>query len=82
MPLSCLRSDWTQLHLLAGIIQEGIRSGELRQVPAQEAAFAIYDMTRAVITRRILGLEEHEGNTGADGILDLIWRGIGPNVPS
>src|SRR5579863_8375696 len=43
-----------QAEMLAGIIAEGVRAGELRDVPAQAAAFAIYDMTRACIARRVL----------------------------
>ena len=32
---------------LAEVIAEGIRAGEIRRVPIQAAAFAIYDVTRA-----------------------------------
>src|ERR1051325_5394536 len=41
----------SQAHVLANIIKEGIRTGELRDVPANSAAFAIYDITRAAIAR-------------------------------
>jgi AcrR family transcriptional regulator len=60
--------------MLADIIREGVRSGELREVPAETAAFAIYDMTRASIARRVLGLTNGEGD--ADTLIDLITRGI------
>ena len=63
-----------QAHMLAGIIREGVRSGELREVPAEAAAFAIYDMTRASIARRVLGLTNGGGD--ADTLIDLILRGI------
>lgn len=65
-----------QAELLAGIISNGIREGELRDVPAQAAAFAIYDMTRASIARRVLGLSSRVGDTDADTLIDLIWKGI------
>jgi AcrR family transcriptional regulator len=64
-----------QARMLAGIVSDGIRAGELRDLPAQSAAFAIYDMTRASIARRILGLSN--GNEDAQALMDLIWRGIG-----
>jgi AcrR family transcriptional regulator len=64
-----------QARMLAGIVADGIRAGELRDVPPQPAAFAIYDMTRACIARRILGL--NAGDEGADTLIDMIWRGIG-----
>lgn len=60
--------------MLAGIIREGIRNGELRDVPAEAAAFAIYDMTRASIARRVLGLTNGEGD--ADTLIDLITKGL------
>ena len=64
-----------QAKMLAEIIADGIRTGELRDVPAQSAAFAVYDMTRACIARRVLGLEVGEEN--AETLIDMIWRGIG-----
>ena len=63
-----------QARILADIIKDGIKSGELRNVPAQSAAFAIYDMTRATIARRILGMSEGDAET----IIKLIWSGIAP----
>jgi AcrR family transcriptional regulator len=66
-----------QARLLAGIIEEGIRAGQLREVPPQAAAFAIYDMTRACIARRVLGMGGQTGDADADAIIDLVWRGIG-----
>jgi AcrR family transcriptional regulator len=65
-----------QAEMLAGIIAEGVSAGELRDVPAQAAAFAIYDMTRACIARRVLGLSAQDGNTDMTTLLDLIRKGI------
>ena len=65
-----------QAKILEGIVAEGIRRGELREVDPQAAAFAIYDTTRASIARRVLGLSGRTGNTDAGTIIDLIWRGI------
>jgi AcrR family transcriptional regulator len=64
-----------QAHMLAEIIADGIRAGELRDVPAQAAAFAIYDMTRACIARRVLGIHSVDADAGV--LIDLIWKGIG-----
>jgi len=61
-----------QAGMLQGIIEEGIRAGELRTVPATAAAFAIYDMTRASIARRVLGLTNGEGD--AETLMDLIMN--------
>jgi len=64
-----------QARLLAGIISDGIRSGELREVPAQATAFAIYDMTRACIARQVLGMSSD--GEDAETLIQLIWKGIG-----
>ncbi len=66
-----------QAGILSEIIAEGIRSGELRDVPAQPAAFAIYDMTRASIARRVLGLAHQATAADAQTLIELIWKGIG-----
>ena len=65
-----------QSRILADIITEGIRAGELRNVPAPTAALAIYDMTRASIARRVLGLSPQTGDADAAALIDLIWNGI------
>ena len=61
-----------QARMLARIIEDGIASGELKNVPAQATAFAIYDMTRASIARMILGMSEGDAET----IIKLVWEGI------
>ena len=66
-----------QAGILTAIITDAIRAGELREVPAEAAAFAIYDMTRACVARRILGLGHQDGDGDAKTLIDLISRGIG-----
>jgi hypothetical protein len=65
-----------QAGILTEIIGNAIREGELRNVPVEAAAFAIYDMTRACIARRVLGLGHDAGAADAETLIDLIWRGI------
>jgi AcrR family transcriptional regulator len=65
-----------QAGILTAIIAGAIRDGELRDVPAEAAAFAIYDMTRACIARRILGLGHQETAADAETLIDLITWGI------
>ena len=72
-----------QSRVLESLIAEGIRSGELREVSPQAAAFAIYDMTRSLVSRRILGLADQAPLDEEAGVLlDLIWRGIGKDGPA
>lgn len=65
-----------QAEMLTDIVAAGIRAGELRNVPAKAAAFAIYDMTRASIARRVLGLGQETSKADAQTLIDLIWQGL------
>ena len=56
---------------------EGMERGEIRPVKADVAAFAIQDMTRSLITRRLLGWSKSDAEEDIDFLCDLIWNGIG-----
>jgi AcrR family transcriptional regulator len=67
-----------QAGVLEKLIEEGIRAGELRDVPPRATAFAIYDMTRSMVSRRVLGLANNcSPEVEASNLIDLIWLGIG-----
>lgn len=67
-----------QSHVLQDLIEKGIAAGELRAISPQAAAFAIYDMTRSLVSRRVLGLANQASlEDEAHTLLDLIWRGMG-----
>ena len=65
-----------QAEMLSRILTDGIRAGELRDVPPKAAAFAIYDMTRASIARRVLGIEQEMGQGDAEILIDFIRKGF------
>jgi AcrR family transcriptional regulator len=44
--------------ILQRVIREAIRNGTARAVSAEEAAFAVADMTRGVVLRRVMGLSD------------------------
>src|SRR5215468_1744450 len=44
-----------QGRLLQRVIREAIKRGAARAVPAEEAAYAVADMTRGVVLRRVMG---------------------------
>lgn len=62
--------------LLESVLQEGIRKREIRAVPAGLTAFAIYQMTREMIVRRVLGWSETSAAEETEFIFDLVWQGI------
>lgn len=67
-----------QAGILEKLIEEGIRAGELRDVSTRAAAFAVYDMTRSLVSRRVLGFpSDSSPEVEARNLMDLIWRGIG-----
>ncbi len=72
-----LRSFHTrQMRLLGSAIREGMRKGEIRRMPVEETAFAVFDLTRGVITRRLLGLAKTKADEDLSLMFDLTWKGL------
>lgn len=65
-----------QAKVIEGILKEGARKKVLRSVRAEQAAFAISDVIRGVVSQRILGWSKSKLNQDVDFIFDLIWKGI------
>ncbi|MGA2324747.1 MAG: TetR family transcriptional regulator [Bryobacteraceae bacterium] len=64
----------------AGILEAALRDacaqGQIRAIRPDAAAFAIYDMTRGLITRRLFGWSKASVDEDVDFLFDLIWRGL------
>ena len=79
--LSITRSqyrDWLRepvLHLAAAI-ELAIRRGEIRPVPAEKAAWAIADMTRGAIQRRLLGQSDCSLQDESEFLSGFIWAAL------
>jgi AcrR family transcriptional regulator len=65
-----------QAKVVEGILREGARKKVLRSVRAEQAAFAISDIIRGVVTQRVLGWSKSSISQDVDFIFDLIWKGI------
>ena len=65
-----------QARLVESILREGARKKVLRSVRAEQAAFAISDIIRGVVTHRVLGWSKSKISQDVDFIFDLIWKGI------
>jgi AcrR family transcriptional regulator len=65
-----------QAQLVECILKEGARKKVLRSVRPEQAAFAISDVIRGVVTHRVLGWSKTKINQDVDFIFDLIWKGI------
>jgi AcrR family transcriptional regulator len=66
----------SQAKVVESILKEGARKKVVRGVRAEQAAFAISDVIRGVVTQRVLGWSKSRLNQDVDFIFDLIWKGI------
>jgi AcrR family transcriptional regulator len=65
-----------QAKVIESILKEGARKKIIRPVRAEQAAFAISDIIRGVVTQRVLGWSKSKISQDVDFIFDLIWKGI------
>ena len=65
-----------QARLVESILKEGVRNKTLRSVRTEQAALAISDIIRGVVTHRLLGWSKSTFSQDVDFIFDLIWKGI------
>jgi AcrR family transcriptional regulator len=65
-----------QAKVVEGILKEGARKKVLRSLRGEQAAFAISDIIRGVVTQRVLGWSKSSISQDVDFIFDLIWKGI------
>jgi AcrR family transcriptional regulator len=65
-----------QARNLAAVLKEGIERGEIRDLPPLPTSYAIYDLVRGVIARRLLDGSKISGPEESAFLLDLVWKGI------
>jgi TetR/AcrR family transcriptional regulator, fatty acid metabolism regulator protein len=65
-----------QVRGLQTAVAAAIGRGEIRKVDAAQAAGAIVDLTRGVVTRRLMRRRRTDAAKEVDAIVDLIWRGL------
>ena len=65
-----------QAKVIESILKEGARKKILGPVRTEQAAFAISDIIRGVVTQRVLGWSKSKISQDVDFIFDLIWKGI------
>jgi TetR/AcrR family fatty acid metabolism transcriptional regulator len=62
--------------VIESILKEGVRKKVLRNIRTEQAAFAISDIIRGVVTQRVLGGTKSKISQDVDFIFDLVWKGI------
>jgi AcrR family transcriptional regulator len=65
------------IRYVAHVVEEAVDKGEIRAVPAPAAAAAIFDMSRGLIERRLLGWKEFRAEDEIEFSIDLLCSGIG-----
>ncbi len=65
-----------QIEELGVVLTEAMASGVVRHVSAEAAARAIFDLTRAVIRRRLRGDAADSAEQDAALVTDLLWKGL------
>jgi AcrR family transcriptional regulator len=65
-----------QAESLEHIVAEGMKKGEIRPISAASAGFLIYDVTRSLVARRLLGWSHSTVDEDIDSLCNLVWRGI------
>jgi AcrR family transcriptional regulator len=72
--------DWLKepvMHLAAAI-EAAQHRGELRKTPAEKVAWAVADMARGAILRRLVGQATNSVAEEADFLVDLTWAALRP----
>jgi AcrR family transcriptional regulator len=78
-PLRDFRDLYLQhIGILKGALREAVEEGTIARVPEEEAAFAIYDLTRGVIMRRMLGWAHSSLAEDVEFVVNLAWQGLAP----
>jgi len=65
------------MRYVAGVIEKAIDQGEAQPVGAGAAAAAVFDVSRGLMERRLLGWKEFRAQAEIDFALDLLLGGMG-----
>lgn len=66
-----------QARLLESALRQAMKRNAVRKIRPEATAYAISEITRGVITRRLLGNARAEVENEVAFICDLVWKGIG-----
>lgn len=66
-----------QSRMLAAVLERGLRRKEIRPNRADVTALAVTDLTRGLITHRLLGWSKGKVEDDIAFLFDFVWKGIG-----
>jgi AcrR family transcriptional regulator len=61
---------------LAGLIEAAMKRHEIRRVPAAALAAKLFDISRGLVERQLLGWKEFQVSREVEFATDLLWQGI------
>jgi AcrR family transcriptional regulator len=81
---ACLNKEFRALYLrqtkvLGDVFREAAERGEIRPVRPDGAGFIVYEMTRGLVTQRLLGCSNGTVEEDIELLFDLIWNGLAPD---
>jgi hypothetical protein len=65
-----------QVRVLEAVLRQACAQGQVRCPRPDAAAFTIYEMTRGLITRRLLGWSKASADEDVEFLCELIWKGL------
>ena len=65
-----------QSRVIESVLQEAVQAKVIRELRTGAAAFAILDITRGLITQRLLGWSRETIDEDVRFVFDLLWKGI------
>lgn len=65
-----------QIKALERAVAAAIARGEIRRIDTAQAAGAIVDLTRGIVTRRLMRKRRTAADNDVDAVVDLIWHGL------
>ncbi|MFB3829893.1 MAG: TetR/AcrR family transcriptional regulator [Bryobacteraceae bacterium] len=80
---ACLSKEFRSLYIrqakaLGEVIRAAVERGEVRPVRADAAGFILYEMTRGLITQRLLGCSNRTVEEDIEVLFDVVWKGLAP----
>jgi AcrR family transcriptional regulator len=65
-----------QAKALEAVLRDAAERGQIRRTRPDATAFAVYEMTRGLITQRMLGWSAATADEDIDFLFGLIWNGL------
>jgi AcrR family transcriptional regulator len=83
MRAACLNKEFRALYVrqakaLAAVLRQAAELGQIRPVRPDAAGFIVYEMTRGLVTQRLLGYSNGTAEQDIELVFDLIWNGLAP----